>query len=162
MVKFDDEKRKEVKKGPDGSEVIFMMPSSSSAGVGIAYALAKAGDLDKALETAAKLGKEQDRCLEQIAGAQAADGDIARALRIAESIQQDDAKADAFSVIAEVQARKGDIAEALGTAERIHGHENDALALAAQQTSPAVKARVLLGVILGKTKAKLPKQESPK
>jgi hypothetical protein len=42
------------------------------------------------------------------------------------------------------------------------GHEKDALALAAQQTSPAVKVQALLGVILGKSKAKLPKQESPK
>ncbi len=37
------------------------------------------------------------------------------------------------------------------------GHEKEALALAAQQTSAAVKVRILLGVILGKMKTKLPK-----
>src|SRR5262249_59325788 len=31
---------------------------------GACFALAKAGDLDQALETAAKLGKDQDRCLQ--------------------------------------------------------------------------------------------------
>jgi hypothetical protein len=42
------------------------------------------------------------------------------------------------------------------------GHEKDALALAAQQTSLAVKAQTLLGVIVGKTKAELPEQEQPR
>src|SRR5262249_18483441 len=59
---------------------------------GACFALAKAGALDQALEIAAKLGKEQDRCLQVIVAAQAGDGDLAGAARTAKSIQQDDIK----------------------------------------------------------------------
>jgi hypothetical protein len=82
---------------------------------GVAYALLKLGDLDQALETAAKLGKEQDRCLEIIAAAQARDGDIAGAVRTAKSIQQDDAKADVLEAIARAQAKAGDLTAARTT-----------------------------------------------
>src|SRR5262249_43563266 len=78
---------------------------------GACFALAKAGDLDQALETAAKMGKgeEQDRCLQVIVFAQAGDGDIAGAARTAKSIQQDDIKADALDAIVHAQAKAGDL-----------------------------------------------------
>jgi tetratricopeptide (TPR) repeat protein len=118
--------------------------------------------------------------LSWIAHAQAEAGDVKEAFRTANTIPTDQAMDDALAWIAPVQAAAGDLKGALETVERIRdetskgaaledlaqvlvraGREKDALALAAQQTSPAVKARALLGVILGKT-AKLPKQESPK
>jgi RNA polymerase sigma factor (sigma-70 family) len=116
-----------------------------------------------------------------IAREQAKAGDVTEAFRTANTIPTDQAMDDALAGIAPVQAEAGDRKGALETVARIRdetakaaalddlaqvlaraGHEKDALALAAQQTSPAVKARALLGVIVGKTKAKLPKQQSPK
>src|SRR5262249_29892216 len=88
---------------------------------GVAFALLKMGDLDQALETAAKLGKEQDRCLEIIAGAQARDGDIAGAVRTVKSIQQDDAKAEALDAIARAQAKAGDLTATRGTLAEVRG-----------------------------------------
>jgi len=52
----------------------------------------------------------------------------------------------------------GDLAQLLAR----EGREKEALALASEQKSPAVKARILLGVIMGKANAKLPKPEAPK
>jgi hypothetical protein len=99
-------------------------------------------------------------------------------LRTANTIPTDQAMDDALAGIAPTQGEAGDLKGALETVARIRdetskaaalenvtqvlaraGHEKDALDLAAQQTSPAVKARALLGVILGKTKTKLPRQE---
>src|SRR5262249_41234279 len=95
-------------------------PSERTNGLsGVAYALLKLGDLDQALETAAKLGKEQDGCLEIIASAQARDGDIAGAVRIAKGIQQDEAKADALEAIARAQAKAGDLSAARRTLSEV-------------------------------------------
>jgi tetratricopeptide (TPR) repeat protein len=88
---------------------------------GVAYALLKLGDLDQAVEAAAKLGKEQDRCMEIIASAQARDGDIAGAVRTAKSIQLDDAKAEALDAVACAQAKAGDLAAARSTLEEVRG-----------------------------------------
>jgi RNA polymerase sigma factor (sigma-70 family) len=88
---------------------------------GVAYALLKLGNLDQALETAAKLGKEQDSCLEIIASAQARDGDVAGAVHTAKGIQQDDAKADALDAIARAQAKAGDLAAARTTLGEVRG-----------------------------------------
>jgi hypothetical protein len=119
--------------------------------------------------------------LDFIAREQAKAGDVTEALRTANIIPMDEVMDDALAGIAPAQAEAGDLKGALETVARIRGEttkgaaledlaqvlartgpEKDALALATQQTSPAVKARALLGVILGKAKAKLPKQESPK
>jgi hypothetical protein len=89
-----------------------------------------------------------DDALAGIAPTQAEAGDLKGALETVTRIRDETSKAAALD----------DLAQVLASA----GHENEALVLAAQQTSPAVKARALLGVILGKTKAKLPKQKSPK
>jgi hypothetical protein len=89
-----------------------------------------------------------DDALAGIAPAQAEAGDLKGALETVARIRDETSKADALD----------DLAQALV----LTGREKDALALAAQQTSPADKARVLLGVMLGKAKAKLPKPESPK
>jgi RNA polymerase sigma factor (sigma-70 family) len=88
---------------------------------GVAYALVKLGDLKQALETAAKLGKEQYSCLGIIASAQATDGDIAGAVRTAKSIQQDDAKAEALDAIARAQAKAGDLTAARNTLSEVRG-----------------------------------------
>jgi hypothetical protein len=116
----------------------------------IACEQAKAGDVTEAFRTANTIPTVQamDDALAGIAPAQAEVGDLKGALETVARIRDESAKADALDDLAQVLARAG--------------HEKDALALAAQQTSPAVKARVLLGVILGKTKAKLSKGESPK
>ena len=116
----------------------------------IAREQAKAGDVKEALRTADTIPTNQamDDALAGIAPAQAEAGDLKGALEIVARIRDETSKAAALDDLAQVLARAG--------------REKDALALAAQQTSPAVKARALLGVILGKTKAKLPKQESPK
>jgi hypothetical protein len=124
---------------------------------------------------------EKAALLAHIAREQAKAGDVKGAFRTADSIPTAQAMDDALAGIAPAQAEAGDRKGALETVARIRvegskaaaledvarvlaraGHERDALALAEQQTSPAVKARVLLGVIVGKTKATLPKQESPK
>jgi hypothetical protein len=116
----------------------------------IAREQAKAGDVKEAFRTADTIPTNQamDDALAGIAPAQAEAGDLKGALEIVARIRDETSKAAALDDLAQVLARAG--------------REKDALALAAQQTSPAVKARALLGVILGKTKAKLPKQESPK
>jgi hypothetical protein len=89
-----------------------------------------------------------DDALAGIAPAQAEAGDVKGALETVARIRDEASKAAALDDLTQVLARAG--------------QEKDALALAAEQTSPAVKARALLGVILGKTKAKLPRQESHK
>jgi hypothetical protein len=116
----------------------------------IARDQAKAGDFTEALRTANAIPTDQamDDALAGIAPAQAEAGDLKGALETVARIRDEASKADALD----------DLAQALVRA----GHEKDALALATQQTSPVLKARTLLGVILGKTKAKLPKPESPK
>jgi hypothetical protein len=116
----------------------------------IAREQAKAGDVKEAFRTADAIPTDRamDDALAGIAPAQAEAGDLRGALETVARIRDESSKAAALDDLAQILARAG--------------HEKDALALAAQQTSPAVKARVLLGVILGKTKAKLPKQESPK
>src|SRR5262249_2645700 len=86
---------------------------------GACFALAKAGDPDQALKTAAKMGKEQDRCLQAIVFAQAGDGDIAGAARTAKSIQQDDIKADALDAIVHAQAKAGDLTAARSTLNEV-------------------------------------------
>jgi RNA polymerase sigma factor (sigma-70 family) len=88
---------------------------------GACYALAKTGDVDQALKTAAKLGKgeEQDGCLRNIVYAQAADGDIAGAARTAKSIQQDAIKADALDAIVHAQAKAGDLTGARSTLNEV-------------------------------------------
>jgi hypothetical protein len=53
---------------------------------------------------------------------------------------------------------KGTALEGLAQALARAGHEKDALALAAQQTSPVLKTHVLLGVVLERAKAELPRQ----
>jgi RNA polymerase sigma factor (sigma-70 family) len=103
LVKFEDKRSSERTNGLSG----------------VAYALLKVGDLNQALETAAKLGNEQDGCLEIIAAAQARDGDIAGAVRTAKSIQQDDAKADALEAIARAQAKAGDLTAARSTVKEV-------------------------------------------
>jgi len=112
----------------------------------IALEQAKAGDVTEALRTANTIPTDQkmDDALAAIAPAQAGAGDLKGALETAARIRDETSKATALDDLAQVLARAG--------------HEKDALDLATRQTSPAVKARVLLGVILGKTKAKLPKQ----
>jgi RNA polymerase sigma factor (sigma-70 family) len=116
----------------------------------IACEQAKAGDLTEALRTSNAIpsGQATDDALAGIAPAQAEAGDLKGALKTVARIRFESSKADALGRLAKVLARAG--------------HEKDALALAAQQTSPALKARALLGVILGKSKAKLPRQESPR
>jgi hypothetical protein len=89
-----------------------------------------------------------DDALAGIAPAQAEAGDLKGALETVARIRDETSKAAALDDLAQVLVRAG--------------QEKDALALAAKQTSPAVKARVLLGVILGRTKAKLSKEESSK
>ena len=88
---------------------------------GACFALAKVGDLDKALEIAAKMGKgeQQDRCLQAIVAAQVGDGDIAGAASTAKSIQRDDIKADALDDIAYAQAKAGDLTAARGTMNEV-------------------------------------------
>jgi RNA polymerase sigma factor (sigma-70 family) len=86
---------------------------------GACFALAKAGALDQALATAAKLGKDQDRCLQVIVAAQAGNGDIAGAARTAKSIQQDDIKADAMDAIVHAQAKAGDLTAARSTLNEV-------------------------------------------
>jgi RNA polymerase sigma factor (sigma-70 family) len=88
---------------------------------GACFALAKAGDLDQALKTAAKLGKGevQDRCLQAIVYAQAGDGDIVGAARTAKSIQRDDIKADALDAIVHAQAKAGDLTAARSTLNEV-------------------------------------------
>jgi RNA polymerase sigma factor (sigma-70 family) len=127
------------------------------------------------------LKSEKAATLGFIARAQAEAGGVTEALRTASTIPTDQAMDDALAGIAPAQAETGDLKGALETVARIRdetstadalddlgqvlvraGHEKDALALAAEQKSPALKARALLGVIVGQAKAKLPKQESPK
>jgi RNA polymerase sigma factor (sigma-70 family) len=88
---------------------------------GACFTLAKAGDLDQALKTAAKLGKgeEQARCLQAIVSAQAGAGDIAGAARTAKSIQQDDIKADALDAIVHAQAKAGALTAARNTLKEV-------------------------------------------
>jgi RNA polymerase sigma factor (sigma-70 family) len=114
----------------------------------IAREQAKAGDVKEALRTANTIptDQEMDDALAGIAPAQAEAGDLKGALETVARIRDETSKAAALEDLAQFLTRTG--------------HEKDALALAAEQTSPAVKARALLGVILGKTKAKLPKQEA--
>jgi RNA polymerase sigma factor (sigma-70 family) len=116
----------------------------------IAREQAKAGDIKEAFRTADTIPTDHamDDALAGIAPAQAEAGDLKGALETVARIRDETSKADALDDLAQVLARAG--------------HEKDALALAAEQKSPAVKARVLLGVIVGKAKAKPPKQESPK
>jgi RNA polymerase sigma factor (sigma-70 family) len=126
-------------------------PSAKATTLGfIARVQAKAGDVKEAFRTADTISTDQamDDALAGIAPAQAEAGDLKGARETVARIRDETAKAAALDDVAQVLARAG--------------HEKDALALAAQQTSPAVKARALLGVILGKTKAKLPRQESPR
>jgi RNA polymerase sigma factor (sigma-70 family) len=113
----------------------------------IARAQAKAGDIKEAFRTADTIPAEQamDNALAGIAPAQAEADDLKGALETIARIRNETSKAAALDDLAQVLARTG--------------REKDALALAAKQTSPAVKARTLLGVILGKAKAKLPSQE---
>lgn len=115
----------------------------------IACKQAKAGDIKETLRTANTIPADQamDDALAGIAPAQAEAGDLKGALETIARIRDESSTADALDGLAQILARAG--------------HEKDALSLAAQQTSPVVKARALLGVILGKTNAKLPKQESP-
>ncbi len=129
----------------------LLTPSAKATTLGfIAREQAKAGDVKEALRTANTIPTDQamDDALAGIAPAQAEAGDLKGALETVARIRDETSKADALDEITQVLAGAG--------------QEKDALALAAKQTSPAVKARALLGVILGKTKAKLPKQESPK
>src|SRR5262249_6891303 len=124
---------------------------------------------------------EKATMLSFIAREQAKAGDVKEAFRTANTIPTDQAMDDALAEIPQAQAEAGDLKGALETVARTRdettkaaalddlaqvlvqaGHEKEALALAAQQTSPAARARALLGVIWGKTKAKLPRQESPK
>jgi RNA polymerase sigma factor (sigma-70 family) len=116
-----------------------------------------------------------------IAREQARAGDIKEAFRTANTIPTDQAMDEALAAIASAQAEAGDLKGALETVARSRdetlkaaalddlaqvlasgGHEKEALALAAEQKSPALKASALLGIIVGKAKAKLPKQESSK
>jgi RNA polymerase sigma factor (sigma-70 family) len=125
----------------------MLTPSAKADTLGfIAREQAKAGDVTEALRTANSIPTDQamDDALAGIAPAQAEAGDLKGALETVARIRDETSKAAALDDLAQVLARAG--------------HEKDALALAAQQTSPALKARTLLGVILGKTKAKLPKQ----
>jgi RNA polymerase sigma factor (sigma-70 family) len=103
-----------VKLEEDGAEV-----QRKNGLSGACFALAKAGDLDKALKTAEKMGKEQDRCLEAIVAAQVGNGDIAGAARTAKSIQQDDIKADALDTIVRARAKAGDLAAARSTLNEV-------------------------------------------
>jgi hypothetical protein len=116
----------------------------------IACEQAKAGDVKEAFRTANTIPTDQamDDALAGIAPTQAEAGDLRGALETVARIRDETSKAAALDDLAQVLARAG--------------HEKDALALAVEQKSPALKARALLGVILGKTKANLPKQESPK
>jgi RNA polymerase sigma factor (sigma-70 family) len=116
----------------------------------IACEQAKVGDITEAFRTANTIPTDQamDDALAGIAPAQAEAGDPKGAVETVARIRDETSKSDALDDLAQVLARAG--------------REKDALALAAQQTSPVVKARTLLGVIVGKTKAKLPKQEPPK
>ncbi len=84
---------------------------------GACYALAKAGAVDQALETAAKLGKsdERDYCLRVIVVALAGDGDLAGAARTAKGIQQDDIKAHALGAVVHAQAKAADLKAAQHT-----------------------------------------------
>jgi RNA polymerase sigma factor (sigma-70 family) len=111
----------------------------------IARAQAKTGDIKEAFRTANTIPVDQamDNALAGIAPAQAEAGDREGALETVARIRDESSKADALDDLAQVLTRTG--------------HEKDALALAAEQTPPAVKARTLLGVALGKTKAKLTK-----
>src|SRR5262249_45108944 len=88
---------------------------------GACFALAKAGDLDQALKTAARLGKgdEQDHCLKVIVYAQAGDGDLAGAARTAKGIQGDDIKAGALNDIVHAQAKGGDLTAARTTLNEV-------------------------------------------
>jgi RNA polymerase sigma factor (sigma-70 family) len=86
---------------------------------GACFALARCGALEQALETAAKMGKERDRCLQVIVVAQAGDGDIAGAARTAKSIQQDDIKAHALDAIIDAQVKAGDLTAARSTLEEV-------------------------------------------
>jgi tetratricopeptide (TPR) repeat protein len=88
---------------------------------GICYALAKVGDVDRALETAAQLGKgdKQDQCLRNIVVAQTRTGDVAGAVRTADRIQQDENKARALDTIFDAQADAGDLAAARGTLKEV-------------------------------------------
>jgi tetratricopeptide (TPR) repeat protein len=86
---------------------------------GACFALVKAGDLDQALATAGKLGKDQDRCLQAIVTAQAGDGDIAGAARTAKNMQQDDIKADALDTIVRARAKAGDLTGARSTLNEV-------------------------------------------
>jgi hypothetical protein len=88
---------------------------------GACFALVKAGDLDQALDTAAKLGKgeEQDRCLQAIVAAQAGDGEIAGAAGTAQRMKQDDVKADALDALVQAQAKAGDLTTARRTLNEV-------------------------------------------
>jgi RNA polymerase sigma factor (sigma-70 family) len=110
MVKFDDREQTVVKDG-----AIYGYPSSATAGFGIAYAFVKAGDLKQALDIAAKMGKEQDRWLAEIASAQAEVGDIAGAARTANSIQQRDNKINALNAVVDAQVKTGELTAARST-----------------------------------------------
>jgi hypothetical protein len=114
MVKFDDREQRVVKDG-----AIYGSPSPATAGSGIAYAFVKAGDLKQALEIAAKMGKEQDRCLVEIASAQAEVGDIAGAALTANSIQQRDNKIYALNAIVDARVKTGDLTAARSTLNEV-------------------------------------------
>jgi RNA polymerase sigma-70 factor (ECF subfamily) len=86
---------------------------------GAAFALVKAGDLDQALATAAKLGEWKDYCLKAIVAAQAAEGDIAGAVRTAKSIQQANVKADALNATIRARVKAGDLAAARSTLSEV-------------------------------------------
>ena len=116
----------------------------------IAREQAKAGDLTEALRTANVIpaGQALDDARAGMAPAQAEAGDLKGALETVARIRYETAKADALGDLAQLLAREG--------------REKEALALASEQKSPAVKARTLLGVIMGKANAKLLKPEAPK
>jgi RNA polymerase sigma factor (sigma-70 family) len=124
---------------------------------------------------------EKAAVLTFIAREQARAGDITEAMRTANTIPTDQAMDEALAGIAPAQAEAGDLKGALETVARIRdetskgvaledlaqiltraGQENEALALAAQETSPAGRTRALLGVMLGKAKAKLRESDSTK
>jgi hypothetical protein len=131
---------------PSGRKGVWPLHSAKANTLSvIAREQAKVGDITEAFRTANTIPADQDmdEALAGIAPAQAAAGDLKGALETVARIRDETSKVDALD----------DLAQALASA----GREKDAVALAAQQTSPEAKARVLLGVILGKTKAKLPK-----
>jgi RNA polymerase sigma factor (sigma-70 family) len=104
----------------------------------IAQAQARAGDIEEAHQTLEDIPNQKDQRRDLLVVAQAQGGDLKGALEALPQIKTRHQRAYVLEKLAGAMARAGD--------------EDGAVALAAKQSSPEVKARILLAVALARAK----------